>query len=116
MVELHRDELAIYRASLKRRVDRLARLVATPENLASPALLSMFVGQLLRAAVPLCGKELSADLLEWLGRQLRETYGLCVFCGATKEVGALMCPECTKEMEDVDREILFGQADEAAPQ
>jgi hypothetical protein len=109
---LHRDERAIYEAALVRRADRLARLVSLPHGMSVPAVLGMFVGELLRAAVPLCGDELRADLLEWLGRSMRVEKGLCPFCGASKpSPTALMCQACC-DAAIADEQSVFLLPDE----
>jgi hypothetical protein len=104
---LHRDERAIYQAALVRRANRLAQLVSLPHGMAAPTVLGLFVGELLRAAVPLCGDELKADLLEWLGRAMRAEKGLCPFCGASKPASeALMCQACC-DAAIADEESVF---------
>jgi protein gp37 len=56
-----------------------------------PTTLALFVGQVLRAAVPLCGEALRSELFEWLARKGRQDLGLCAFCGSTKGANARSC-------------------------
>jgi len=111
---LHPDERAQYEAQMRRRVKQLARLLSLP-IWPPTTVLSLFMGNLLRCSIPLCGPPLAAELLEWLGRQLREHQGRCPFCGAQRATGALMCDGCAKEMETLDRELLLHSADEERP-
>lgn len=108
--DLHPTERALYEAQLRRRVQQLARLVALPTAPPS-AVLGLFMGNLLRCAIPLCGAPLAAELFEWLSRQLRESQGRCPFCGAERPEGALTCKRCADEMDAFDRDVLLHSAD-----
>lgn len=109
MTELHPDERAMYEAQLRHRARSLARLLATSQAPPS-AVVALFVGNLLRAAVPLCGDALAAELLEWLGRTIREASGRCPFCGAERPVGAVMCARCVEEADAYERDVLLDSA------
>jgi hypothetical protein len=114
---LHAHERAIYVASLTRRSVALTRLLSTSSaSAANPVVLAMFVGNLLRAAIPLCGADLAAELFSWLARQVREQCGLCPLCGATRAPGAGLCDTCRGEMDRVDQELQLELADPRAPQ
>jgi hypothetical protein len=102
---LHPDERALYEAQLRRRAEQLVRLLTMGPPPPTP-LLAMFVGNLLRVAVPLCGAPLAAELCEWLGRALREQIGRCPFCGAERREGARICAQCVAEVEAVDLQLL----------
>jgi len=106
----------LYEAALKRRALRLAKLVSLENGMgfASPTVLGMFVGELLRVAAPLCGDQLRADMFTWLGRQLRASFDLCPFCGAAKvRPEALMCQSCAHEVAADEHEALLDAIDEA---
>ena len=114
---LHPDERAMYVASLNRRSVALTRLLAqSPASAGNPVVLAMFVGNLLRAAIPLCGADLAAELFSWLARQVRDHCGLCPLCGATRALGAGLCDSCRGEMDRVDQELQLELADPRSPQ
>jgi hypothetical protein len=112
---LHVDERAAYEASLVRRVNALARLVKTRAGMRNPVVLAMFVGNVLRIAVPLCGEQLRLDLFQWLGRKFREDHRLCPFCGARKDAAAPLCPACVADMDRVDRELMLSETSQRTP-
>jgi hypothetical protein len=105
---LHPDERAVYERQLLSRAQQLVRLLNN--GVRSGPLLALFVGQLLRAAIPLCGESLAAELFEWLARQYRQYLGRCPLCGAEKATGTLMCSRCDKDMEAIDRDLLLHSA------
>lgn len=113
---LHPDERALYVASLQRRSLALQRLLShSPASASNPVVLAMFVGNLLRAAIPLCGADLAAELFSWLARQVREQCGLCPLCGASRAPGTGLCEACRGEMDRVDQELQLERADSRAP-
>jgi predicted amidophosphoribosyltransferase len=75
----------------------------------------MFVGNVLRIAIPLCGEQLRSDLFQWLGRKFREDHRLCPFCGARKASDAPLCSACVEDMERVDRELMMSEPPERTP-
>jgi hypothetical protein len=109
--DLHQDARAIYEAQLRRRVQQLAQLVTLRGNgVFESTTLSLFVGQVLRAAVPLCGDALRSELFEWLARKGREDLGLCAFCGAKKSDDGLICVTCSNEMETIELQLRLERA------
>jgi hypothetical protein len=115
-LDLHPDERVIYEKSLQRRAKQLARLLTINGGTFEPSTLALFVGQLLRAAVPLCGDALRSELFEWLARKGREDLGLCAFCGARKGADTLICVTCSNEMEQLDLQLRLERADRAVKQ
>jgi hypothetical protein len=113
-INLHPDERTRYEEQLRRRAQQLARLVRA--GYFEQSTLALFVGQVLRAAVPLCGEGLRSELLEWLARKGREDLGLCAFCGSRKGADALVCITCSNEMETLDLQLRLETADEAVKQ
>jgi hypothetical protein len=109
-LDLHPDERAQYEAQLRRRVEQFARLCAEPAFPPTP-ILAMFVGNLLRASLPLCGKALVTELLEWLAGAVREQEGRCPFCGAPLPAsGARMCATCEGQADAFERDLLLHSA------
>jgi hypothetical protein len=108
--QVHPDERAVFENALRRRAQQLSRLVSHNGGVFSEPLLAMFVGNLLRAAVPLCGDALRSELFGWLARKVREDLGLCPFCGAKRDVDALMCRPCSEEIDVLDLELMMDQA------
>jgi hypothetical protein len=115
-VDLHPDERALYEKLLQRRAKQLARLLTINGGSFEPTTLALFVGQVLRAAVPLCGDPLRSELFEWLARKGREDLGLCAFCGSTKGANALLCVTCSNETETLDLQLRLEMNDGAVKQ
>jgi hypothetical protein len=115
-LQLHADERSLYEKVLRRRAKQLASLMTVQAASLEPETLALFVGSVLRAAVPLCGDALRSELFEWLARKGREDLGLCAFCGATKDANALVCVTCSNEIEVLDLQLRLGQPDGTAPQ
>lgn len=112
-IELHPDERAIYLHVLKSRVDRLARMLKSGDI--GDRLLGMYVGHLVRAAIPICGDPARDEIFTWLIAKFREDQGLCPFDGRPKAVPSPLCAECIKECDALDQELQLHDADERNP-
>lgn len=108
-------EVQLLTATVRRadQVTRVARLALAQETCLRPLLAHAAVN-LTRTLMLLCGDEMRAQFLGWLTEQLRESQGLCPFCGQPKrERSDPMCQTCLDavdaETRAADVHVLMGR-------